>query len=290
MKKKIILCLVIIILALIGIIFSSSLTNNYEEIIIEKPAEENDETEYADNKYKLLWEENYQYNSDYDGEIIFESGLLSQSFVSAKKALSSYTFYTYNNKIVTDYETCESGPCSLNDVYLRMNYKDMSYDAGGTCFMDYRNSLDYDQNIIIYGHHYSQNLDPERQLFFTPLEKLLSLENYENNKYITLVTRNGIRRYEIVYVYTFDTSSEEQYSRLQFFRTTYDIDYDGNEDPGYYDKYIENVEAVKLYDTGLKLQNTDNTLTLQTCLADTSKGVEIIVAREIERLEYQNSK
>ncbi len=145
--------------------------------------------------------------------------------------------------------------------------------------MDYRN-ITSDQNIIIYGHNYVTSLDPNREKFFTPLEFLMKEENYEKNKYLNVILDGEVRRYEVVYVYLFDPNSED-YDTLQYFRTAYDYDYYGNPDPGYYQSYIDNIEAIKLYDTGLKLTTEDITLTLQTCI-ENSTYKEIVVCRQIE--------
>ena len=55
----------------------------------------------------------------------------------------------------------------------------------------------------------------------------------------------------------------------------------------YYAKYIQKMEEVKLYDTGVKLEESDNTLTLQTCLENDPSAVEIVVCKEIGK-DYFN--
>ena len=277
---------VLILFVLTIIIVTVFIFNSNKDSVIEI----NNDVDYVDevviegetfNDYKELWDRNFAINNDYIGEIIFDSGLINLPFVCPSKDLNEYVIYDNYAKVVKDYDNgCESGACSLNDAYLRVDWKTMKYELGGSIFMDYRNNL-YDQNLILYGHHYPSNMKDSRDLFFTPLEKLLTKDNYEANKYFKLVLNGEIRHYEIVYVYIFNTASEADYENLQFYRTNYNISYDDVNDD-YYKEYINNLEKVKLYDTGISLTTNDNTVTLQTCLGYDSNGVEIVVAREIE--------
>lgn len=236
-----------------------------------------------DNPYQKIWESNHAISDDYVGEVYFDSGLINLPFVCPTKPVNEYSFYTYNGDVgnlVSDYENgCEGGVCSGNDVYLRMNWKNGEYDKGGSIFMDYRNSI-YDQNIILYGHNYIESLDPTRTMFFTPLEFLMKQENYDANRYVNVVLDHEVRRYEIAYVYIFHLDSDYD-GNLQYFRTNYNEDYYGNPDEGYYQKYIDKMEEVKLYDTGVKLTTSDNTLTLQTCVVNNPNEIEIVVCRQI---------
>lgn len=290
-KKKIVLIIVLSILLLGSIFLLNKVLDDKKtnEEPIEEPTiaedlptkdntedkEEIDKEEY----YKNLWKENKQKNNDYIGQIVFDSGLIDMPFVCPQNEYSEYCIYYADGSIVSDYENgCESGACTGNDVYLRTDWETMGFHIGGSLFMDYRNTID-DQNIIIYGHHYAKSIDANREMFFTPLEKLLDKENYEENKYIELVLGDEIRYYEIIYVYIFRLDNDD-IDNLQYYRTNYDYDYWNNEDP-YYSTYINNVENVKLYDTGKSLSTYDRTLTLQTCVENSANEIEIVVAKEI---------
>lgn len=192
-------------------------------------------------EYRQLYDENKAINEDYVGDIIFDSGLIKVSFVQAKSVYKEdgtmYTFYTEDGKQVTD-----PGDYTGNDVYIWTYWKTGEYDYndnGGSTFMDYRNNL-ADQNLIVYGHHFSVWNDETRTKAFTPLEQLLEQENYAANRYVTLVLQNEIRKYEIAVVYEFNATREEDYIDLQYWRTNYNYDdYDGNAyDPDYYKNYI----------------------------------------------------
>lgn len=283
LTKIIYAVLIVFVLTIVTVVVLMLPKNEKEEEIInnEEIVEETiDKVETFDD-YRDLWNANYSINNDYVGEIIFDSGLINLPFVCPKKDLNEYVIYDNFAKVVKDYDNgCESGACSLNDAYLRVDWKTMNYELGGSIFMDYRNTIN-NQNLILYGHHYPSSMTDSQDLFFTPLAKLLTKDNYEKNKTFKLILNNEIRHYEIVYVYIF-ANDDDAYENLQFFRTNYNIDYDGNVDD-YYSTYIENVEKVKLYDTGLSLSTDDYTVTLQTCLDNQASGVEIVVAREISQ-------
>ena len=259
----------------------------YEE---ETAVETIDENEQLKQKYRSIYDENKAINPDYTGELIFDSGLIDVSFVQAKSCFREdgelYTFYTEDGKVVTD-----AANCTGNDVYIWTYWKTGEYDYndnGGSNFMDYRNNLS-DQNLIIYGHHFSVWNDETRTKAFTPLEQLLEEENYAPNRYVTLVLEDEIRRYEIVSVYNFDAFNEDHLKNMQYWRVEYNYDdyADNSYDAGYYRNYIEAVRKAQLYDTGVDWTTDDNTLTLQTCIGGHAGELyEIVVLRQISSMPY----
>ncbi len=244
--------------------------------------------EIHNKELKDLWTKNKNKNNDYIGQITFISNLIDLPFVCPHKGVEEYNFFDMDGKRVIDIsDGCSGRECDGNDIYLKLDWQTMDYINEGSIFMDYRNSID-DQNIIIYGHHYAPSYDVERIKMFTPLEKLLEKDNYENNKNLEIVLEDEIRRYEVVYVYIYhlDAENYDDYDTLQFYRTNYNYDFYGNADEGYYQKYIDKLEKVKLYDTGKKLTTNDKTLTLQTCITHKLEEKQIVVCREIERVKY----
>lgn len=288
-KKIIILIISILILLSGGVLFyllSNARTNN-ENVVVQ--VNDNNEVVLDDNAKKLIqdWKDNKAINKDYVGEIMFDSGLLRQSFVQAKSVYDSngdlYHFYTQDGQLVSDPEDYNG-----NDVYIWTYWKTQEYDFndnGGSTFLDFRNDLS-DQNLIIYGHHFSVWNDINRNKAFTPLEKLLEEKNYEDNKYVSLVLENEIRRYELSVVYEFNAYDEYYYEKCQYWRYLYNYDdYNDETDENYYQKYIDAIEEVKLYDTGVKLSPNDKTLTLQTCISGhTGELFEILVFKQIDSI------
>jgi len=151
-----------------------------------------------DPELKQIWFSGKEINEDYIGQIIFDSGLIDLPIVQAKSVYKSdgsmYTFYSEEGELIND-PIDHTG----NDVYIWTDWKTFEYDTlgdGGSVFMDYRNSLN-DQNLIIYGHHFARDYDPSGSKLFTPLDLLLSQENYEDNKYLSLILDNEVRRYVV---------------------------------------------------------------------------------------------
>lgn len=240
-------------------------------------------------KYKKIWKENHDINPDYVGELFFDSGLIDVSFVQAKSTYDSkgelYKFYTEDGRLVSD-PTGYTG----NDVYIWTYWKTGAYDYndnGGSVFMDYRNDID-DQNLIIYGHHFSVWNDATRKKAFTPIEQLLEAKNYSPNRYVTMVLEKEIRHYELVSVYQFDATKDRFWQDFQYWRTNYNYDdYTETKQDDYFANYIKGIKEVQLYDTGVELTTNDNTLTLQTCISGhTGELFQILVLKEIQVEKY----
>ena len=292
-KKRLIYILISLIAVLsivLGLLFSGviDISNKTDEPEIIEPDEE---PEVIVQPYRDIWLENKAINDDYQGEIIFESGLINKSFVQAKSCFDKdgnlYTFYSEKGKLITNPDGLTG-----NDVYIWTNWKDRTYDydiLGGSVFMDYRNELD-DQNLIIYGHHFSVQggHDPKRVKAFTPLELLLDEKNYEDNKYLELVLDNKTNKYELVCVYIFDSEDEYCLDKCQYYRTEYNYDeFLDIVDSEYYNSYIKAIKDKALYDTNVELNNNDKTLTLQTCIAGSNTLYEICVFKLIDVAEYE---
>ena len=289
--KKRLICILSIILVVL-IIFAALLFTGVIDINrkIEEPIQEQEVVEEVITQDgRQTWLNNKAINNDYIGEIVFDSNLINKSFVQAKDVYdingNLYHFYNENGTLVED-PTDYNG----NDVYIWTNWKDMSYDyniEGGSVFMDYRNDLD-DQNIIIYGHHFSEagGNDPERCKAFTPLEKLMEVENYDSNKSLKLILDNETRSYELVAVYKFDINDPIYTDNLQYYRTEYNYDeFEDTSDSTYYQNYIDAMNEVKLYDTGVNLTTQDKTLTLQTCISGLAGSVYEICVFKLVNIE-----
>ena len=289
--KKRLICILSIILVVL-IIFAALLFTGVIDINrkIEEPIQEQEVVEEVITQDgRQTWLNNKAINNDYIGEIVFDSNLINKSFVQAKDVYdingNLYHFYNENGTLVED-PTDYNG----NDVYIWTNWKDMSYDyniEGGSVFMDYRNDLD-DQNIIIYGHHFSEagGNDPERCKAFTPLEKLMEVENYDSNKSLKLILDNKTCNYELVAVYKFDINDPIYTDNLQYYRTEYNYDeFEDTSDCTYYQNYIDTMNEVKLYDTGVNLTTQDKTLTLQTCISGLAGSVYEICVFKLVNIE-----
>ena len=256
-------------------------TSASEEAILESQAN------HMDPQLRTMWLSNKEINEDYVGQIVFDSGLVDLSFVQAKDVFkedgSLHVFYDKNGNLIED----PSGYTG-NDVYIWTNWKTGKYDRyeeGGSVFMDYRNYLK-DQNIIIYGHHYARDYDPSGTKQFTPLDLLLSEENYDDNKELSLILDNEIRRYIVTNVFTIDISDE--YER-QIIRTDLNYDLSGNYEPKFFKEFIGYLNKISRYDSGVILSDSDRILTLITCLEHQPEYRQVIMCKEVSDDIYDPS-
>lgn len=261
-----------------------------DETIVEPIEDDTNKTDPETlKKYKDRYNEYKAINPDYVGELFFDSGLINVSFVQAKSVYKPngemYKFYTEDGKLVTD-PTGYSG----NDVYIWTYWKTGEYDYndnGGSTFLDYLDELS-DQNLTIYGHHFSPWNDPEGTKAFTPLEKLLEEENFKGNETATIVLGDEIRKYEVAAVYIFDYYNDNHVNNMQYWRRAYNYDdYTGVQDDNYYQNYIDTLKTLKLYDTGVELTTNDKTVSLQTCISGhVGELYEIVVLKEVSVEKY----
>ncbi len=235
-------------------------------------------------EFKDEWLRNKAINPDYIGNIIFDSGLVDLPIVQATDVYDRngylYIFYTEEGQLVEDPEDYTG-----NDVYIWTNWKTREYDPygdGGSVFMDFRNNMK-DQNLIIYGHHFARDWDPAGTRLFTPLDVLLEEENYEANKSLKLILANEIREYVITNVFIIDIDNEFD---LNFMRRNMNEDFSGNSEPGFFNDYIEYVNQENRYEISEKLDETDNILTLVTCMQHQPQYRQLIIAKETNRTQY----
>jgi hypothetical protein len=233
---------------------------------------------------KRRWTENKEINSDYVGQIVFDSGLVDLAIVHASDVYQDdgtlYEFYTLEGERVIDPEGY-----SGNDVYIWSDWRTHQFDGygkDGAVFFDYRNTLN-DQNLIIYGHHIARDFDPEGNSEFTPLDVFLKKEGYEENKTLRLILDNEIREYEVVRIFTIDATN---YDEIQILRTEFDKDLSGEDDPEFFGRYLEFINSRQKYDTGIEIGADERFLTLITCIQHQPQYRQIIVCKEVERTAF----
>ena len=252
--------------------------------VLDDPGEE-ETLNLMDPDLREMWLSNKAINDDYVGNIVFDSGLIDLPFVQAKSVYREdgepYRFFTQDGSLAEDLSSYTG-----NDVYIWTSWKTGEFDRyeeGGSVFMDYRNYLK-DQNIIIYGHHFARDWDPSGSKQFTPLDVLLSEENYEENRYLNLILDNEIRSYVITNVFTVDIEDEYE---SQIIRTDMNEDFSGNRDPRFFRDFISYMNRISRYDTEELLSDSDRILTLITCLEHQPQYRQIVVCKEIDRTVYE---
>ena len=115
------------------------------------------------------------------------------------------------------------------------------------------------------------------------MDLLLEEENYEANKSLKLILDNEIREYVITNVFVIDVDNEYEGNIL---RRNMNEDYSGNADPGFFVEFIEYINEANKYEIPETLSETDNILTLVTCIQHQPQYRQIIVCKETGREIY----
>ena len=188
------------------------------------------------------WQALHDENTDFRGYLMFQSGLIEEPVVQSFD----------------------------NEDYLHKAF-DGEYDGAGTVFLDSRASLD-SKNLTLYGHYVYYDSNSR----FTPLEKLMDQEGYEDNQTVFLFLKGEVRTYLVSSV-LFITEEEAEY---------YDYSCPDMTEFEYRD-WIAYVNMKNLIDpVAGKVNEKDRLLTLQTCKKWDPSQRMLVICREISRLPY----
>ena len=125
---------IVLIIAAVAMVLCISPVKETENSNVENNVANKNETIMSEDsvykQYRELYDNNKAINSDYLGQIVFDSGLINLPFVASKD----------------------------NNDYLRRDFETKSYSVLGTVFMDYECDLEC-QNIILYGHNAFSSYD-----------------------------------------------------------------------------------------------------------------------------------
>ncbi|WP_338627162.1 class B sortase [Clostridium baratii] len=131
-----------------------------------------------------------------------------------------------------------------NDFYLNHDFNKKE-SSSGAIFIDYKNNIDKDKNIIIYGHNM------KNKSMFQNLMKFKDEEFWkENNKII--VTIDG-KRYEYEIFSSYISNAKNINLRINF----------KNDDE--YLKYIEDIKKKSIFYRAVDIKSDYKIITLSTC-------------------------
>jgi len=154
------------------------------------------------------------------------------------------------------------------EYYLHRDFNKEDADSG-LPFMDTRCIVKKPStNFLIFGHN-MKNGD-----MFADLLKYEAKDYYENHKIIRFDTIYEEAVYEVIAVFR----TRVAYKDENTFRFYNFIDADSELD---FDYYIANINALRLYDTGVSAKSDDTLLTLATCEYSVDDGRFVVVARKI---------
>lgn len=143
--------------------------------------------------------------------------------------------------------------------YLHRDFN-KQYSYMGTPFMDSRCDVNYDNNLIVYGHNMR---DGE---MFADLLKYRDKEYCNEHSTINFVTLNGIQEYEVVAVCKVKPD-DEWYG------------YTCQKDKESFNNLISHIKDKSLYRIDESIEYGDNFLTLSTCEYSQQNGRLIVIAK-----------
>lgn len=145
-----------------------------------------------------------------------------------------------------------------NEYYLKHNFKNES-NMSGTIFVDYRNNIDEDKNIIIYGHNMRNGT------MFNNITKFKEESFFNNNNTINIIRNNILYQYEIFSIYVEDES-----------KVSLEIEFTDNDA---FVNYALNEASKSMYNKNIIITEEDKIITLVTCSYEYTGARTILVGK-----------
>ncbi|WP_394895992.1 class B sortase [Clostridium baratii] len=145
-----------------------------------------------------------------------------------------------------------------NNFFLNNDFNKKE-SRSGAIFMDYKNNIDKDKNIIIYGHNM------KNKSMFQNLMKFKDEEFWKENNKIILTIDGKTYEYEIFSSYISNAK---------------DIDLKTNfENDDEYLKYIDDIKKKSIFHRDMNIKSNDRIITLSTCSYEKDDARMIIHGR-----------
>lgn len=157
-----------------------------------------------------------------------------------------------------------------NDVYLHGDFN-KEYYYPGSIFVDYRNNIENDENIWIYGHHMKD------ESMFHNLVKLKSEDYFNENPYITILKDGITYKYEIFSIFVV----KDDEANIVF-------DFSNKDDMN---NYIEEIKSNSILYRDIKSEDIvdedgiSSLITLVTCSFEYDGARTVVTARLLESEE-----
>lgn len=151
--------------------------------------------------------------------------------------------------------------------YLKRNFE-REYSIYGTPFIGENCEINPESdNIVIYSHNMKNGS------MFAALNKYKTYDFYKKNKIVYFDTLNTTGEYEIVYTFTANVGGKGDFEYYKY------VNLNNKEE---FNEYIRQLENVKLYDTGGKINYKDKVITLSTCENSRENSRMVVVAKKIK--------
>ena len=151
-----------------------------------------------------------------------------------------------------------------NDFYLNHDFNKKE-SSSGAIFIDYKNNIDKDKNIIIYGHNM------KNKSMFQNLMKFKDESFWKENNEIIL-TIDG-KRYEYEIFSSYISNSEDINLKTNF------------ENDDEYLKYIDDIRKKSIFHRDMNIKSNDRIITLSTCSYEEDNN-RMIIHGILEKIIY----
>ena len=143
-----------------------------------------------------------------------------------------------------------------NEFYLHHDfYKNKS--SSGTIFVDYRNDVESDKNLMLYGHNMKNGS------MFNKITKYKDADEFKKGK-IKIIENNMEYTYEVFSVFV---ENENSHALKNEFNSTAE-----------YDEYIDKIKEKSKFKKEVKNTDYENIITLYTCSYEYDGSRTIVVA------------
>lgn len=156
-----------------------------------------------------------------------------------------------------------------NEYYLNHNIQ-LEEDRNGSLFLDSHCDItNPGTNYIVYGHNMKSGK------MFGSLDKYANQSFYEKHKEIRFDTIYEEGTYEVMYVFRSRVYQQDEivFKYYQFYNANSEEEFES---------YMKEMEALSLYDTGVKAEYGDHLLTLSTCDYEEKDGRFVVVAKRVK--------
>lgn len=148
-----------------------------------------------------------------------------------------------------------------NDFYLNHDFNKKE-SSSGAIFMDYKNNINKDKNIIIYGHNM------KNKSMFQNLMKFKDESFWKENNEIILTIDGKRYEYEIFSSYISNAGDVDLKTNFK------------NDDE--YLKYIDNIKKKSIFNRDMDIKSDDRIITLSTCSYE-KDDARMIIHGELKR-------
>lgn len=159
---------------------------------------------------------------------------------------------------------------SDNKFYLDHTFA-KNYNYAGAIFMDYRMDENFTfKNTLIYGHN------TIHRTMFSEIEKFMTQEFFDANKYLYIFTPEKDYRCEIFSIYKTRATSE-----------SYNLNYPS--DDAWMD-YVEMVKKLSYFDRTINFKPSDHIVSLSTCSLEEGYDSDLRILLHAKLVEWDRGK